>query len=224
MKSLILALRLRVMRPAVTNANPQAYQPHFQLRQATTPGSTPGRAVIRGHALWQAITLESGLQSGLHRTALLVATGCQAQVKARMVVENREWMATTGERIGQREMSFEIHLPEQIGRVMFKPRRCHLFLPDRCPQDRAAMTTQYCINGAVMRQFGVKRQQCPQLTCAPVRILGIESQNARFQPDVCARRRRMRAPRLILQTAVALFSVAFQPFIRRLAADAKVPA
>ncbi|MNT09601.1 hypothetical protein D3C72_1443900 [compost metagenome] len=66
-------------------------------------------------------------------------------------------MAASGTCIGQGEMTFEIHLPEQIRGGMFKTRRRDRILPDGCAQNNAPMAAQDGIDGAVMGEFGFKR-------------------------------------------------------------------
>ena len=47
MKTLLLAVGLRVVRPAMTEPDAQTNQPHFQRSQPTLPAVAPGRAVVR---------------------------------------------------------------------------------------------------------------------------------------------------------------------------------
>jgi hypothetical protein len=69
-ESLILALRLGVVRTAMADADAQAYQPDFQPRQRAVPGRSPGWAVVACNPLRQTIRAKYLRQRSAHLRAI----------------------------------------------------------------------------------------------------------------------------------------------------------
>ena len=118
MKALIFTAALRVIRPAVQNADAEFKQPHGKPRPALPTRISPRTAIVDKEGLRQPITAEGVLQSLLHRLAPLIATGLQTHVVPRMVVEHRQGMAAPA--IAKCHPAFKVHLPQQFRRSLLK--------------------------------------------------------------------------------------------------------
>src|SRR6266852_784253 len=138
MKALVLALGLRMIRPTVTDGNSQPQQPNRQRRMLVLTIASPGRAVVHQHPLRQPITAKSGSQSLFYRGGLLIVAGLQAQRIARTIVEHSQWMTALA--VAQLKVAFEIHLPQLIRSLLFKPLIGTRYWFRRCRH--SSMTTQ----------------------------------------------------------------------------------
>src|SRR5437016_3747638 len=118
MKAFVFALRLRMIRPAVTDRDTQLQQPNRQRRVLVRQIVTPRRAVVHQHPLGQAIAAKSGRQLLLHRGGPLVAARLQAERITRMVVEHGQRM--TALLIAQMKVALEIHLPELVRSLLLE--------------------------------------------------------------------------------------------------------
>ena len=96
MEAFLLALCLRVIRPAVRNTHAKPHQPDAETGQRIAARVAPRRTPVHQHGERQAIATEGLLQAPAHRRSLLVAAGRQNEVVARMVVERGQRMAAPG--------------------------------------------------------------------------------------------------------------------------------
>src|SRR5882724_8591118 len=117
-ETLVLALCLRVIGPAMDRTDAEPHQPSRQPGVAMLAVRPPGRAVVHQHAFRQAIGSEGGLQRRLHAVPPLVGKGRQHHGIARVIVHHRQRMTPQA---GQREMPLEVHLPQPVRRVVLKP-------------------------------------------------------------------------------------------------------
>ena len=122
MKTLFFALRLRMVRSAVRNADPVKHQPHAQLRVQLRSATAPGPAVVTQDSQRLTITLQQPNQGTLHRLGSLVGTSNQSHVVTRMIVQHRQRMTSTS--VQHRHVSLEIHLPQLVGMGLFKMHEC----------------------------------------------------------------------------------------------------
>ena len=150
----------------------------------------------------------------LHRLALLVAAGRQAQVEARAVVQHGQRMAAA---LGQGKMAFEVHLPELV-----RPRALEALEGGRrpglpqgdamAPQDRRHRRWRRYIR---LSQIG---QPASDLASTPARMVRSHRQNRSLHPLRRAPRTRPWPPRKVRQIHRARSGTA-QPLVARLATD-----
>src|SRR6476620_10214333 len=166
MEALELAIGLGMIRTAVTHANAQAQQPDGQIRQAMSwhARTAPGRAIVSVDAYWQAITAKRAGKRFLHCGGVGAPASCKQQVKAGVIIDERERMAPPGRRV---EVALEIDLPEGVGQGMLKA------LPGSrrggsCGTDQA-MPVQDRRYRAWWRHLGMAQfaQSCSDLAPAP---------------------------------------------------------
>ena len=97
--------------------------------------------------LRQTVAAKGRRQLLLHRLALLISTGTDAQRITRMVVDHRQGVARCA--IGERHLALEVHLPEQVGRLLLEsliwPLMSMLRLPDE------TVTAQVMMHGRSRR-------------------------------------------------------------------------
>ena len=118
METLVLAAALRVIGPAVQHGNAELEQPDGQPGPALTRRNAPGPAVVDEERLRQSITPEHQRQPLLHRVALFVGAGRQADGIARMIIDHRQGMAA--HLAGKPHPALEVHLPQKIGRGLLE--------------------------------------------------------------------------------------------------------
>ena len=119
MEALFLALSLRMIRATMTNVNAQTQQPDRQRRVGMVRRHSPRGSVVHQHPLRQSIATKRFPQDLLHRLAGFIPAGPQTQRIARMIIQDRQGMATFP--ITQAKMTFEVHLPQLIGGRLLKP-------------------------------------------------------------------------------------------------------
>src|SRR5256885_7843177 len=119
MEALFLALSLRMIRATMTDANAQAQQPDGQRGIGMVRVISPRRPVIHQHALRQSIATKRFPQDPLNGLARFIPAGLQTQRIARMIIQNRQGMATLP--IAQAKVAFEVHLPQLIGGGLLEP-------------------------------------------------------------------------------------------------------
>ena len=143
METLLFALGLRMVRPAVTNPNAQPQQPDRQRSVGMLAITAPGRAVIQQHPLRQSITAKGFGQPLLNRVPPLIAAPLQTDGIAGMIVQHRQ--RVTAGAIAQGKMPFEIHLPQLIGGLMLETLPPLMF--GRLGRVDPPMTAQNSMNG-----------------------------------------------------------------------------
>ena len=126
MKTLQLALRLRMIRPGVP--------PGYRGASATAPapskagGVSPRGAVVHCHPVRQAVAFKHADQPLLHGLTPFIST-VRRTGKTGVVVQQGERMAAA---TAKGKVALKIHLPEPVRRVMFRTapwREC----PVKCP-------------------------------------------------------------------------------------------
>ena len=142
MEAFFLALRLRMIRATMTDANAQTQQPDGQRGVGMIPVTAPGRSVVHQHALGQSIATKDLLQDRLHGLAGFIAASPQAQGIARVIIQNRQGMAPLP--IAQAEVAFEVHLPELIRGCLLKPLPGSMLSRDR--RVNASLPPQNLVN------------------------------------------------------------------------------
>src|SRR5229473_2690017 len=217
MKAFVFALGLRMIRPTVTNANPQVQKPHRQRRVLMFEVITPGRPVVHQHALRQAITAKSSGQLLLHGPGLLIGATLQAQRITRVIIEHGQRMTTLA--VAQSKVTFEIHLPQLIRSLLFKALVAarHLVKLRR----HAPVSLQDRMHSALGHRRTSGSLQTPfDLARAPA-ILIANRQHLFFYGRGGAARRMLRPPRSISQPRGSGLLVSLTPFVSRLSADPK---
>src|SRR5229473_313135 len=116
-KPFVLALRLRMMRPAMRDPYSQSQQPHRECRERPTARIAPGRAIVHQHRSRKPVSPEHRHQPFTRWLILLRAAGLYRQCIARMVVNHRQWMTAS---TSSGEVALEIHLPELVGVLAFE--------------------------------------------------------------------------------------------------------
>lgn len=127
MKAFDLPVGLRMIGSAVADPDTQADQPYAELGQAMArkARAAPGRTVICVDPNGQAIALKHSDQVRLHTGRSHAVARLQRKIEARMVVQQRQRIATP---LCQIKVAFEVDLPQSIGQVMLKAqpwRRVH---------------------------------------------------------------------------------------------------
>ena len=90
METLVLSLRLRMIRTTVADRDPQSQQPRRQACPGLIPCVAPRRAVVHQHPTRQSMMAEYFDQFALHRFRSFVVAGSQPQRVPRVIVEYRE--------------------------------------------------------------------------------------------------------------------------------------
>jgi len=109
METLVLPLRLRMIRTAVDDRDPQSHQPRRQTRPRLIGHVTPRRSVVHQHPPGQTRMPEHLDQFALHHFCPFVVAGPQPDRVARVIVQHRQRMTPTA--ASHRKVSLEIHLP-----------------------------------------------------------------------------------------------------------------
>src|SRR5437773_10712369 len=118
MKPFGFPLSLGMVGPAMTDPNAQTQQPDAQHTIGGLRVIAPGRTVVHQQAFGQAIATKGGGQMLLHGFGLLIATGCQAQRIAGMIIQHTQRMAALA--AAQGKMALKIHLPQLIRNRVLK--------------------------------------------------------------------------------------------------------
>src|SRR5688572_5134987 len=136
-----------------------------------------------------------------------------------MIVQHRQGMAR---RAAHGEVALEIHLPQRIGRLVLETLPGHVLV--RLSRVDASMAQQDRLHRARRRQLSPAQMLEPpaQLTRAPCRVRIAQLQDRPLYRILGAPRTRVRPTRLITKNCAAYRSL--EPFVPRLAADAKAPA
>ena len=113
MKAFVFTLGLGMMRPGMRNANPEPQQPDPNGGVVAATAGAPGRTVVTGDPVGQAVAAKDLDHSCLGNVFGVSGAGLEGYGKARMVVQNGQRITTT---LGKFEFAFEVHLPELIRR------------------------------------------------------------------------------------------------------------
>src|SRR5687767_2586443 len=217
MKALLFALRLRMIRAAVSDGDAEPQEPNRQWRELMLEVVTPGRTIIHQHPLWQSITPKSGRQSMLYGGGLLIRAGLETKRITRMIIEHSQRM--TALVIAQTKVSFEVHLPELVRSLLLEP----LISTDsifRCIR-HATMAQKNRVHSALsQRPIASSLQTRLDLACPPAVPIA-DRQHLFFDYRLAARRRMLRSARKIRQAGDAFFSIPPPPFVTGLAANAE---
>lgn len=168
MESFIFALGLRMVRPGVRDVDAETDEPGGQWGEVMIAVATPGRTVIHGHALGQAIETEDRGQPLLHGLRALIGASLKAQSEAGVIVQDSERVAAG--LIGG-EVAFEVHLPELIGSRVFEPLEDSML--ERLLGVHPSVSQEDLVNRAGRRQTeNTEVEQAPaQLASSPGRVL-----------------------------------------------------
>src|SRR6187402_1261695 len=223
MKPLILAVRLRVIRTAVTHPNPQSNQPDGQLRQlAELARCAPRRAVIGVDLARQPVSGERPFQMGLHSGCRLERARLQHHVEARMVIEHGQRMAPAfahGSKV-----ALEIHLPQLVGLLTLEA------LPGggigRCSRRNPVVAMQNPGNraGGRRRHRRLIAQEPGDLARAPGGVARAHAEHVLLKRGRGDRWRVQRPAGLIGQSGDAIFFISIKPFVAGLAAHTEASA
>ncbi len=183
--------------------------------------AAPGRPVVHRHPIGQPIAPKGLGQARLHGRALLVGTGVKQDIKARMVIEHRQGMAAA---FIQSKPSFEVHLPEPIGRFVLKAPEGRVLKRLRGLNEPVAV--QDGGDGAGGRYLPMAEITQPplELPPAPGRMPLPQRHHRRFQRRVGPMGRVLRTARAIHKPPKTFFLEAPKPLITGLAAHPKAPA
>src|SRR5271155_435656 len=118
MEALFFALGLRMISPAMSDADAEPDQPQAKGGEGMVVVGTPGSAIVHQHRGRQSVTAKRAGQHLAHGLATLIGAGLEHHREARMVVEHGERMAAAAAEQG--EMALEVHLPQFVGCVAFE--------------------------------------------------------------------------------------------------------
>ena len=164
MKPLVFAQGLRMIGPAMRHGHPHPPEPHRQGRVAMHGITAPGTAIIHQQAIRQPIAPKRRDQGLLHGRRLLIRQHPEPDVKAGMIIQNRQRVRRP--RHGG-HCALEVHLPQLIGDRVFKPaagrRAPHLVGPEQPPPSQEGR------DRATRRHRGqpLQHHALPQLARAP---------------------------------------------------------
>jgi hypothetical protein len=117
MEAFAFTLRLRVIRPAMSEIDSQAQKPDTKPSKAAAwIGTGPRGSIIAQDAIGEAVALEGALQSGLNLGTIDCGASAQNQGEAGVIVENGEGVAAPA--ASERKIAFKVHLPELVGSLV----------------------------------------------------------------------------------------------------------
>src|SRR5256884_2026638 len=213
-QSLVGALVIIDLAPQV-----KAQQPDRQRGIGMVRVISPRRPVIHQHALRQSIATKRFPQDPLNGLARFIPAGLQTQRIARMIIQNRQGMATLP--IAQAKVAFEVHLPQLIGGHLLKP------LPGpmlgRCGRVYASLTPQNLVN----RTRGGNACQTQSLQArlglpGPPSWMAVpQADNLLFHLAAGPSGRLARPTAAILQTCPPFGSIPLPPLVPLVPTDAK---
>lgn len=218
-KSLVLALGLRVSGPAMDNTYSQADQPYGKLGMGAV--KAPGRTVIHQHALGKTIGPEYISQLVRYSFRSLIAAGFYAKGKSRMIVNYSQRMAAA---LIKGEVPFKVHLPQAIGlltlkslpgTVFFRFLRIYQVVPFEDICNRAGCRNKIM---ALHEQAGLN------LTASPGRVIVSNCKYRSLKGIRRLTRTVMGSSRTILHNYVVILEKAFYPLVPCLGADPKTAA
>src|ERR1700674_1736738 len=219
MEALILALRLRMIGPAMRHPHPQAHQPHTKRRVSSAAGIAPRRAIVHEHGIGQAVAPEYPSQAFARGTVLLGGASLYAQSVARMVVDHGQRMAAPAP---SGEVALEVHLPELVGLLALEALIWTGML--RLPLLEPAVPAQNLCDRARRRnnRLTIAPHHMGDLAPAPgVVALFANAQNLAFHRFGRARRAAMRPTRPIGKPRPPFRRIALKPLVAFRATDAE---
>src|ERR1700712_2882542 len=119
MEALVLAVGLRMKRPAVTDLDPESHEPDSERSDVLSAAASPRSAVVGVDPVWQSIELESPLQHGLHEQPGLPRQGFERHVEARVVIDHSQRIAPI-DAAAEHDPAFEIHLPQRVRSIVLE--------------------------------------------------------------------------------------------------------
>src|SRR5882672_12462380 len=93
------------------DTNAEAQEPDTQAGKVVATAGTPGRTIVTGDLIGQAVKAKNFDQGCLGNVPGVSSAGLQGDGKARMVIQNGQRVTTS---LGEFELAFEIHLPQFI--------------------------------------------------------------------------------------------------------------
>src|SRR5262245_39025918 len=218
MKALVLALRLRVVRARMRNEYAQPQQPDGQhgVVILLIAARAPRHAVVHRHPPGQPIAAEGLNQGRPYGLGRLITAGLQNQGEARMIIERSQRIAATGI---EREVAFEIHLPQIIRRRVLESLPGLVFFrllrikPPMSAQDLGDRARRRRVLPAEGLQAGV------QFPPSPGRMLISQFTDRLLDLLIRTARRVVWTAGAIRQTLVARGLEAFEPLVTSLATD-----
>jgi hypothetical protein len=222
MEAFVLALGLRMEWSTVGNAHTQTHEPNGEDSVRLITRVAPWRAVVHQHCVRQAVAVEHWHQLRPHGDVLLVAACRDRQRIARMVIEHRQRMTAP---LRHREVAFEVHLPQLVGRgaleTLIRPgmlmaARLELAVAAQDLGDRARRW--HCHLAVALHHSG-------DLAATP-RVVALlpNAQNLGFQSRRRAPWAVQRSARSVCQSGAALPAIARKPFVAFGSADPKTTA
>ncbi len=215
------AVGLRMVRSAEAHSHALADQPDRQLAEAVPAGlrRAPGRAVVGVDAQRQPVALERLDELIAHSGRVGARQRVQAKVEARVVVQQRERMATPGQR---GEVALEVDLPQTVRSFVLEA------LPG--PGGVAGRGTDQVVpmqdarDGAGRHASLAKVRQAPgDLAAAPGGVLATNGQHGLLDGIATASGAAQRAATAVMQhldIALSEFKAA-EPLVAGLGADAE---
>ena len=219
MEAFVFAQGLRVRRPGMREGNAQADEPDGQGREGAEGERDASRgAIIHQHAVGQAIAPEGLRQVRLHRRALFIGTGVEAEGEAGAVIQHGQRVAAA---VGHGAMAFEIHLPQGIGGGVLEA------LPRPFGGGRGrgepGGPAENRGDGARRGDGGIAQslETGVQLAAAPRGVLGAQLKHRRFEGRRGTVGHLVRAAGVIGEAREACRRIAGQPFIGGRGADSE---
>ena len=156
----------------------------------------------------------------MHRCSLLVGTGLESEVEARMIVQESERMAAV---VLHGEMPFEVQLPQRVGIGIFKAHLGRVLGAFRFINEPRAL--EYGLDRALGRHVGdpLVLQHSVQHMGTLARMRQPQRDDAVLHLPARAVRTRVRAVRPVLQTVGATLRVPPQRLVPCLATDPHAP-
>ena len=117
-EALELAEGLGVVWPTVDHSDSQLDQPDCQWGEGVVNVAAPGRAVVNQYRIGHAVVAEDGRKMVMDGLSPLVCTSPHTQGEPRMVVQDRQRVATST--ADDRDMPLEVHLPQLVGPLVLE--------------------------------------------------------------------------------------------------------
>src|SRR4030095_15019761 len=182
---------------------------------------TPGTSVIHDHGIGKPVKTKGVAKGLLDRLSFLIGQGSQAQIKARVIVKDRERVGSSGHSCNR---TFEIHLPKTIGHFMLKalPVRFGCWIVGI---DQTA-TMKNRRNGTTGRhlRWVLIFHQTTNLARSPARMALTQRHNGFFSFVLQLPRASLGTAREICQSGRSLLMIPSEPFVAGLSADTVAPA
>src|SRR5580692_2132855 len=216
----VLAPALWMIGPAVDRPDAKLEKPHRKLGPGVFKSEAPGATIVDEHRIRQSVTVERRLEMSAYRRASFVVTSCQAQGKARVVVQRRQ--RVTGQAVLQRTVPLEVHLPKLIGHILLEA--C-VGLSRRARRLRhPIVTAQNLVHGRYRRNgLPVALETMRELARSPGWVSIAQRDDLMLGRSCGALRTVMRPPRPVRQRCIARI-VPLDPLVTGLRADAELPA